>query len=594
MKCSNCGSEILITNDHIVKCGYCGKIYSVKEQNVGDEVSDINSLYREAMKNASSSSILDIELAIDYFDLLGDYKDSNRRKQKAIEDKAKIIEDKRKAEENRIQAEKAKENARIESEKRRELLEKSIAKNKRKKRILTLIILLSCVVCIAVAGIIGIGIWGINRILGEKYDKAVRLYSNCNYEQSLDMFSSIKFYRDSKDYIIECNNAIEEQKKHYSKAEEYFNSGDYINAVIEYYNSFPYNDSETKIEECCQKLCSDAKKLEENGDIDGAVKLLETIPSYLISEEVTAYKESLKEKKKQEDIVGAINNANLLLSEEKFEEAIGEIDVVDSKYGSSDDTIELRKAILIAKVLSEVAVYEDEGNLKEAYKKLSNCDSLIKNESDIVSKKSSIKQKYIESTLTLSDEKLHSEGIDAAITILDDSLTVLSGENEIIKMKEYYNSLRPTKFDFMNYIDCSPWQCFKSFDDGQMDIKGNEYPNSICLYWKEPMVWTEATASYKNEGNYDKLTGYFFVRFSDRLENNYDIVEKCSLKVYADGNFVGELEINNTMEAQYFCFDISGASIIEVKFDSEYWRGVNSDYPGQYVYLSDVMLEKNY
>ena len=129
MKCSNCGSEILITNDHIVKCGYCGKIYSVKEQNVGDEVSDINSLYREAMKNASSSSILDIELAIDYFDLLGDYKDSNRRKQKAIEDKAKIIEDKRKAEENRIQAEKAKENARIESEKRRELLEKSIAKN---------------------------------------------------------------------------------------------------------------------------------------------------------------------------------------------------------------------------------------------------------------------------------------------------------------------------------------------------------------------------------------------------------------------------------------------------------------------------------
>ena len=132
------------------------------------------------------------------------------------------------AEERRIVEEKR----RIETEKRRE--EAAIAAKKRNK--IMLIVTAAACACIAVAILITQVI-----VPNNKYNNAVALMNNGNYEDAIVAFDALNGYKDSTDQITECN---------YLKAVALMNNGNYEEAIVAFDALNEYKDSVGQILNC--------------------------------------------------------------------------------------------------------------------------------------------------------------------------------------------------------------------------------------------------------------------------------------------------------------------------------------------------------
>lgn len=96
-------------------------------------------------------------------------------------------------------------------------------------------------------------------IPNNKYNDAIDLMSNGEFEKAIDLFKEINNHKDSKNKIDECNTAILEIE--YNKALSLMESGDYSSAVIAF-RSFNYKDSIEKTSECLfKKQMSDLKNI---------------------------------------------------------------------------------------------------------------------------------------------------------------------------------------------------------------------------------------------------------------------------------------------------------------------------------------------
>ena len=96
-------------------------------------------------------------------------------------------------------------------------------------------------------------------IPNRKYENAISLMYNGEYEDAINIFNELVNHKDSKNKINECNTAILEIE--YNKAISLMDSGDYSSAVIAF-RSLNYKDSVEKTSECLfKKQMSDLKNI---------------------------------------------------------------------------------------------------------------------------------------------------------------------------------------------------------------------------------------------------------------------------------------------------------------------------------------------
>ena len=127
-KCNSCGGITVFVSDSIVKCDYCGKLYSTVNGELG--LADSEKLYSNAVNMSMNKDEESLKKAIEIFEALGGYKDSPIL---ADSCRGMIAQSRVEAEERRLVAERQAELEQIES-KRKEIEEKQNAKIKRKNK----------------------------------------------------------------------------------------------------------------------------------------------------------------------------------------------------------------------------------------------------------------------------------------------------------------------------------------------------------------------------------------------------------------------------------------------------------------------------
>ncbi|SEH86745.1 TIR domain-containing protein [Ruminococcus flavefaciens] len=201
-------------------------------------------IYNDALILSNSNIITDLESAIIKLESISSYKDSSeiiafcKHKIKEIEDIAQA----------------RREASRRDAEKRKEVAKKQ-----------TKITLVTCgLFALLIIGIIiGRSMYKLSR-----YNKAVSLLSNGDYEDAINIFNDINNFKDSNDKINECK---------YKKALSLLSNDKYDEAINEFSNICGYKDSIIQIIECNYQK---AYSLYKESHYDEAISLFSSSDLY--------------------------------------------------------------------------------------------------------------------------------------------------------------------------------------------------------------------------------------------------------------------------------------------------------------------------
>lgn len=210
-------------------------VSSIKDRNAKKQKEEYdNSIYFQALEKYKSNDITELTNALKLFDEIADWKNSQELLGKC---KAKIEQIKIAEENKRIEREHSEEIQRLENERQAEIKRE---RNKRRNRIIKkyIIIATSCIViCVTSVFLIGYVI-----IPNNKYNKAVKLMNDHNYEEAVVLLGSLNNYRDS------------EQKKIEAKALNYYNNDNYAMAMHLFEKIPKSSESEKYINLCKERI----------------------------------------------------------------------------------------------------------------------------------------------------------------------------------------------------------------------------------------------------------------------------------------------------------------------------------------------------
>ena len=261
-KCNMCGGTTVYISSGIVKCEYCGRLYSTLNGELA--AADPERLYSSAVSMSKSSNENTLKSAIETFEALGSYKDSSML---ANSCRGMIAQSRVEAEERRLAAERQEEIERIEREKRA-FEEKQKAKVKR--------IVISAVSAVAVLTI-AIGVIS-NSQKRSSYNKAMELYNMGQYEEARETFSDLGEYSDATTYVSAIDNFLTERESKYEKGVNYYEKGAYSECIVSLADISDYLDSADYIEKSVEAIYLQATEYYDAGEYENAKELLEKIP----------------------------------------------------------------------------------------------------------------------------------------------------------------------------------------------------------------------------------------------------------------------------------------------------------------------------
>lgn len=260
--CSSCGGTTVFISESIVKCEYCGKLYSVANGELNEV--EVEKLYSNAVSMSKSGNEDDLMSAIDTFEALGSYKDSSAL---ANTCRKNIEQSRMNAEEQRLEAERQAELDRINSEKR-------VFKIKQKAKIIGIIFALASVAVITV--IVGQTISKKNKI--SSYNEAMELYNIGKYEDSLEVFNRLGNYSDATKYASTIEAILAERESKYEKGIGYYERGAYGECIASLTDISDYLDSTDYIEKSAEAIYQQATEHNNAGEFGKAKELLVKIP----------------------------------------------------------------------------------------------------------------------------------------------------------------------------------------------------------------------------------------------------------------------------------------------------------------------------
>lgn len=210
-KCNTCGGTTVFISGSIVKCEYCGRLYSATNGELS--IADPERLYSSAVSMSKSQNEETLKSAIETFEALGSYKDSSAL---ANSCRGMIAQSRVQAEEQRLAAERQAEIEKIENEKR-------AFEEKQKAKVRGIVIAAVSAVA-AIAVIIGV-ISNLNK--SSSYNQAMELYSKRQYEEAREIFNDLGDYSDAATYVSTIDSFLTERESKYEKGVGYYEKGAY-------------------------------------------------------------------------------------------------------------------------------------------------------------------------------------------------------------------------------------------------------------------------------------------------------------------------------------------------------------------------------
>ena len=220
-------------------------------------------IYNNGCSCLGDNTIGAMNAAIQYFKSISGWKDADE----------KVYACQRKAEEIR-----AKEEAdRLEAERKAE--ERRIAGEKAEKKLKKIVAITAPIAAVCIAFLIVLTTF---IIPNNKYNAAIELMDNKEYEEAIASFEALDGYKDSADKIAECKTAISDND--YNTAIGLMSGGKYEEAIAAFEALDGYKDSTDKIAECKTVINDNdynaAVELMSNGKYEDAVAAFEALGGY--------------------------------------------------------------------------------------------------------------------------------------------------------------------------------------------------------------------------------------------------------------------------------------------------------------------------
>ena len=325
-----------------------------KCQRNAEELS-FNDIYNSARNCMGyNQSISSQHEAIDLFKKIPGWKDSNElilQCQKNIED-----------------INKAKEEARIEKERKAE--QARIKAKERANRIKKIAIIVLPIVVLIFALIIVYGVVIKPQI---KYNNALDLMAENNFERAISIFEDLGKYKDCSDKISECNAAIIEIK--YNEALELMNSQKYEDAIAIFNTLNSYKDSNRNIDECNMAISeiqyNKALELMDSQKYEEAIATFKTLDGYKNSNSKIDECNTAILDKKYNEAISLMNSENhdeamaILKNLNGYKDSTAKINqLLDIKYSNAEELMNNQKYV------EALAIFRSLNGYKESAQKI--------------------------------------------------------------------------------------------------------------------------------------------------------------------------------------------------------------------------------
>lgn len=561
--CKQCLGTVSYINNTLVKCDYCGKLYSVEN----GELVEANKalIYESAVSRAKSKSEKTMQEAIELFDALDAYKDSEIkmieckefvRKQKILEEEQKI------AEMRRVEKEAQEEKEQVEQKK----------KKLRLKRM--------CIACAIFSATIIVGIVGIAYAFKKnRYEKAMEFYEQEQYEDALKKFDSLGGFKDSEDMVTEVSNLIAERNNYYEQGVSYYNNGLYEKALEQFVNILSYADVLEYIENASNKLYSEASALFEKEEYIEAREKLNAIP-----EDSSIHVSAQSLLVQTEEIIAEQERAVSYEAGIKYYEEgqYNEAQKIFVDLGEYED-VQTYLSAIGKMYYSEALELCNAGNYVECASKLESIDTVDEwNEYTLALElKQQITDTYYNLIMEEAKSICRSEGDATMVTYLESMVCSIFTEEDVEVLKETCHIERISLNEIEPYVTGGAELNIYS---NREDTLGNIY--SYALYEWNTSWGNERSNTYYLGGNYVVFSAT--VAVSGGKDNDRSGI----IRIYGDGKLLWSDENIRANTKPYFIeIDITGVEDLKIEMygtDTGSW----SDSSGIGVLLGEPVLSE--
>lgn len=542
-QCNTCGGTIKYINNQAGRCEYCGRLFSIQENELVD--ANPEELYREATALANQSDENNALLGVSMLEALGGYKDSA---EKAIASSERIARTRAEEQDRKLEEQRRAEQRKIQEQ-------QWAAQQKKKRNISIMVGMVISVICIVVLSVI---IVSKNRKKAE-YSEALSLYEKGSYEEALEKFENLKGYSDSSEYVDTISSIITERQQTYDRALNYFQKGQYANAIEEFAKCLPYADSQDYTDKASEKIYQKAEEAQKSEDYKKAKEFLEDIP----------------------EGSSAFNNALVLLSE--VNETLKEIENAQN-YAQAIEYFEKQEYEAAQKLFIPLGAYEDSVNYltqigevfykqaealynQQEYAQCGDQIALIETEEQWSNYANALelKQKAAEAYKNIISEEAkkicRKDGSPAMKTFLDNSVCSVLSKSEVEELKD------SCLIETISLSKIKPYVTGKyelSMETSVSDNFGNKY--SLALRAGESDYYGEQSNTYFIDQKYSTFTA------TVALERNKPAYESGVIRIYGDKNLLWSNEsIKRSTKPYDIEIDVSGVTDLKVEMYGSGW-----------------------
>ena len=547
-KCVECGGNVNYVTKDILKCEYCGKLYSEIDGNLTS--ANQASIYETAIMKSQSTNQDTLEEAIELFSILGSYKNSGSLEYQCRNQihQNKIAQEEKKLEERR-QAELAEKAYKVQKEKDTQI---------RKVKLIAIATIIGFVVILGT--IIGVSKHSKN----VKYENAVSLYEQGDYEEAMETFEKMGDYKDAKSQVESIRNQIQVRENTYEQGIAYYNSGAYAEAIQQLQEISDYEDTADYLEQASSILYQQAQDAVNNGDYKLAQEKITAIPEgYSISTQAKALQVEIDQKVAEQE------------KEENYAQAVSYYD--DGQYDLAQSVfIALGDYSNVKEYLNNIGNYYyaqaseliTTGDVEEAVKELTLIDEEEEweNYQSAINLRESSIANYKENIKTKAEALYKEEGNDAMISYLDSVVGDIFQSEESSSLKtEIISMYMPT--ELTNCPEISNDHLDGDIEYEIQDVFQNTYKYGIEYY--DPYMFDYTTMNHAETSQTYYLAGKY-KHFSAIIVPYETGGKEAAFKIYVDGKTVFSCQVTDTSRPQKIDLEVTNAEDLKIAFVNGY------------------------
>ena len=325
---------------------------------------------------------------------------------------------------------------------------------------------------------------------------------------------------------------------------DYFNSGDY-EAAIEYFSQLPsdskeYEEAQSMIKKSSESYCA---------------SILAKVDTYFENEEYEIALEMIK------------NAQKVLPSETKLQNAYNE-------------TYNSYVSLICNNAKAEAKVYADKEDYLSAMKTIETALNKIPSEAELSALYTQYSSNYEGLVIKNADAALKEQGYEAAIKIARDGLNNLPNSSKIENAISNFETYAPVYLlEDIDYLRMS--DSLYTDTDSIKDNEGIEYSGHYRFHNNNLMY--ESSVSFQIDKKYTKFFGTAILPYGAR-----GTYKEAFIRVYGDDRLLYQTKpMTMGFKTDNFTIDVSGVSILEIRFENE--NGIDDWVVG---YLTNAYLTK--